>query len=140
VELEEERRLAYVGITRARQRLYLTRASVRSAWGQTSYNPASRFLDEIPDALVDWRRLPQPAAAAAAQRIAPVGGTAGRRGAVGLRPIPSLVPGDRVTHTTFGLGTVTAVSGAAESARAAIDFGSEGVRELLLRYAPVEKL
>jgi len=140
VELEEERRLAYVGITRARQRLYLTRASVRSAWGQTAYNPASRFLDEIPDALVDWRRLPQPAAAAAAQRIAPVGGTAGRRGAVGLRPIPSLVPGDRVTHTTFGLGTVTAVSGAAESARAAIDFGSEGVRELLLRYAPVEKL
>ncbi len=140
VELEEERRLAYVGITRARQRLYLTRASVRSAWGQTAYNPASRFLDEIPDALVDWRRLPRPAAAAAAQRIAPVGGTAGRRGAVGLRPIPSLVPGDRVTHTTFGLGTVTAVSGAAESARAAIDFGSEGVRELLLRYAPVEKL
>ena len=144
VELEEERRLAYVGITRARQRLYLTRASVRSAWGQTAYNPASRFLDEIPGALVDWRRLPQPAAAAAAaaaaQRIAPVGGTAGRRGAVGLRPIPSLVPGERVTHPTFGLGTVTAVSGAAESARAAIDFGSEGVRELLLRYAPVEKL
>ncbi len=140
VELAEERRLAYVGITRARQRLYLTRASVRSAWGQTSYNPASRFLDEIPATLVDWRRLPQPAAAAAAQRIAPVGGTAGRRGVVGLRPIPSLAPGDRVTHATFGLGTVTAVTGAAESARAAIDFGSEGVRELLLRYAPVEKL
>ncbi|RLV52868.1 ATP-dependent DNA helicase PcrA, partial [Aeromicrobium phragmitis] len=56
-ELEEERRLAYVGITRARERLYLTRATVRSAWGAPSYNPASRFLDEIPDHLVDWRRM-----------------------------------------------------------------------------------
>ncbi len=55
-ELEEERRLAYVGVTRARERLYLSRAGVRSAWGAPSYNPPSRFLDEIPDALVDWRR------------------------------------------------------------------------------------
>ena len=52
-ELEEERRLAYVGITRARQRLYLTRATVRSAWGAPQYNPASRFTDEIPAPLVD---------------------------------------------------------------------------------------
>ncbi|MGL5829262.1 MAG: DNA helicase PcrA, partial [Angustibacter sp.] len=56
-ELAEERRLAYVGITRARERLYLTRASMRSAWGAPSYNPASRFLDELPMHLVDWRRL-----------------------------------------------------------------------------------
>jgi DNA helicase-2/ATP-dependent DNA helicase PcrA len=55
-ELEEERRLAYVGITRARERLYLTRAIVRSAWGSPQHNPASRFLDEIPDELMDWRR------------------------------------------------------------------------------------
>ncbi|WP_181768227.1 DNA helicase PcrA, partial [Streptomyces albidus (ex Kaewkla and Franco 2022)] len=55
-ELEEERRLAYVGITRARQRLYLTRSVLRSAWGQPSYNPPSRFLEEIPDVYVDWRR------------------------------------------------------------------------------------
>src|SRR5690606_29935196 len=61
-ELAEERRLAYVGITRARERLYLTRASVRSAWGAPSYNPASRFLDEVPDELVDWRRLGSAAA------------------------------------------------------------------------------
>jgi DNA helicase-2/ATP-dependent DNA helicase PcrA len=56
VELQEERRLAYVGITRARERLYLSRAHLRSAWGQTSYNPPSRFLDEVPPALVDWQR------------------------------------------------------------------------------------
>ncbi|MGH3313564.1 MAG: DNA helicase PcrA, partial [Streptomyces sp.] len=55
-ELEEERRLAYVGITRARQRLYLTRSVLRSAWGQPSYNPPSRFLEEIPDPYVDWKR------------------------------------------------------------------------------------
>ncbi|MBR7678947.1 ATP-binding domain-containing protein, partial [Streptomyces daliensis] len=55
-ELEEERRLAYVGITRARERLYLTRSTMRSAWGQPSYNPQSRFLEEIPDSFLDWKR------------------------------------------------------------------------------------
>src|SRR6185437_8793601 len=53
-ELEEERRLAYVGITRARKRLYLTRSQSRSAWGQPSWNPPSRFLDEIPPELASW--------------------------------------------------------------------------------------
>src|SRR5690606_32857736 len=56
VELEEERRLAYVGITRARERLYVSRAVVRSAWGAPSHNPASRFIDEFPIDLVDWKR------------------------------------------------------------------------------------
>ena len=55
-ELEEERRLAYVGLTRARERLYVSRAVVRSAWGAPSHNPASRFVDELPVDLVDWRR------------------------------------------------------------------------------------
>ncbi len=55
-ELEEERRLAYVGLTRARERLYISRAVVRSAWGAPAHNPASRFLDELPVDLVDWRR------------------------------------------------------------------------------------
>jgi DNA helicase-2/ATP-dependent DNA helicase PcrA len=59
-QLAEERRLAYVGITRARRRLYVSRAVGRSAWGQPVSNPASRFLDDIPDSLVDWRRLPEP--------------------------------------------------------------------------------
>ena len=58
-ELEEERRLAYVGVTRARERLYVSRAMVRSAWGAPSHNPASRFIDEFPVDLVDWRRTAQ---------------------------------------------------------------------------------
>jgi DNA helicase-2/ATP-dependent DNA helicase PcrA len=136
-ELEEERRLAYVGITRARQRLYLTRASVRSAYGQTSYNPPSRFLEEVPDALLDWRRLAEPAIASAARSVI----TSGRgQGGPGLRPVPNLEPGDRVTHSAFGLGRVVATSGVGDKARASIDFGEPGVKELLLRYAPLEKL
>ncbi len=144
-ELQEERRLAYVGITRARERLYLSRAHVRSAWGQTSYNPASRFLDEVPEALVDWRRLdtapsgPPPALTTAANRLA---GTArGRTAGPGLRAVPNLEIGDRLTHDTFGLGTVTATRGAGDSAQAEVDFGAgTGSKWLLLRYAPVEKL
>ncbi|WP_457185946.1 DNA helicase PcrA [Nocardioides sp. P5_E3] len=158
-ELEEERRLAYVGLTRAQSRLYISRALVRSAWGAPSHNPASRFLDELPVDLVDWRRT------AAEQtrwgRSDLSGGStrlgiptdAGRRNfssaalradaaskAKPAREIPSLSPGDRVAHDSFGLGTVVAVEGAAEKSVASIDFGSEGVKRLLLRYAPVEKL
>jgi DNA helicase-2/ATP-dependent DNA helicase PcrA len=136
-ELEEERRLAYVGVTRARQRLYLSRAQVRSAYGQTSYNPPSRFLEEVPATLVDWRRLPEPAIASAARSVITTGRGAG---GPGLRQVPNLSPGDRVTHSAFGLGTVVATSGAGDKARASVDFGEPGVKELLLRYAPIEKL
>ncbi len=142
-ELEEERRLAYVGITRARQRLYLTRATVRSAWGAPSYNPASRFLDEVPDALVDWRRTGSaptqwaPSQPAASFRSSTV---AARQKKKAAGPIVSLEPGDRVTHDSFGLGSVVAVEGAAEKSVATVDFGSQGVKRLLLRYAPVQKL
>jgi DNA helicase-2/ATP-dependent DNA helicase PcrA len=144
-ELEEERRLAYVGLTRARERLYLSRAAVRSVWGQVRANPASRFLDEIPEGLVDWQRsessisAPAPALSRAADRI--VGTARGRSAGPGLRPIPSLERGDRVTHDAFGLGTVTATRGAGDSAQAEVDFGgATGAKWLLLRYAPLEKL
>ncbi len=141
-ELAEERRLAYVGLTRARERLYLSRSVTRRGWGEPRYYPASRFLDDVPDSLIDWRRLPEPAMAAAARRIAPPGGAAGRRQAgPGLRPVVALEVGDRVTHSAWGLGTVVSTSGVADKARARIDFGGDvGVKELLLRYAPVEKL
>lgn len=157
-ELEEERRLAYVGVTRARERLYLSRAVVRSAWGAPSHNPGSRFLDELPVDLVDWRRTE--AAQTRWSRPDLSGGqrfgeptAAGRRNfsaaavradaaarAKPAREIPSLEPGDRVLHDAFGMGTVVALEGVAEKAVASIDFGSEGVKRLLLRYAPVEKL
>jgi len=152
-ELEEERRLAYVGITRARERLYLTRSSLRSAWGQPSYNPPSRFLEEIPAQHVDWKRT----GATAPVSSGPVSGVAASlsssrsrssaSGASGFatrrasdKPVVSLAVGDRVTHDQFGLGTVVAVKGTGGNAEATIDFGDAKPKRLLLRYAPVEKL
>ena len=143
-ELQEERRLAYVGITRAREKLYVSRAHLRMAWGQTSYNPPSRFLEELPAHLLDWRRLAStvqstPALSRAADRVVNSGIRA--RTAPGLRPIPSLEVGDRVTHDAFGMGTVTATRGAGDQAQAEVDFGGgTGSKWLLLRYAPLEKV
>jgi DNA helicase-2/ATP-dependent DNA helicase PcrA len=140
-ELEEERRLAYVGITRARERLHLSRAIVRSGWGSPQYNPASRFLDEIPAELVDWQRTEttgmRPSSTPA---VATLAGRPGVRSA-GNRPMISLRSGDRVSHDSFGLGTVVRVEGEADKVMAHVDFGTEtGVKRLLLRYAPLEKL
>jgi len=141
-ELEEERRLAYVGITRAKRRLYVSRAVMRSTWGQPSYNPASRFLDEVPPELIGWEReepqRQQPAQARVAARALATGKL---RGGAGNRPIPSLESGDRVTHDVFGLGRVVTVRGDGDKAQAEIDFGGQhGMKRLLLRYAPLEKL
>ncbi len=151
-ELEEERRLAYVGITRARKRLYLTRAIVRSMWGSPQYNPASRFIDEIPPELIDWRRLgvatPGWASSSSTrtresrQQVASSGGSFGSvlgRGVPAQR-VASLAVGDRVLHQTFGLGTVVATSGSGDKALADVDFGSAGMKRLSLKHAPMEKL
>ncbi|MFE9365154.1 DNA helicase PcrA [Streptomyces sp. NPDC006978] len=148
-ELEEERRLAYVGITRARERLYLTRAAMRSAWGQPSYNPPSRFLEEIPDQHLEWKRKgPMAAAAGPTSGItSSLSSSRAKSGPSGFatrrtseKPVVTLVVGDRVTHDQFGLGTVTAVEGFGDQAKATVDFGDERPKKLLLRYAPVEKL
>jgi DNA helicase II / ATP-dependent DNA helicase PcrA len=146
-ELAEERRLAYVGITRARQRLYLSRAIMRSAWGQPMANPPSRFIDDVPPSLVDWRR-------SAAERAAPVGRTTfGRRGSDdgggfgrGTRPTSSyrsaggpqlsLEVGDRVSHDKYGLGTVVATDGSGAMANVTIDFGTGSTIRILLRGGP----
>lgn len=162
-ELEEERRLAYVGITRARERLYLTRSSMRSAWGTPSYNPPSRFLEEIPAEYLQWKRTG--AAQKPAGPIRGSGGGAGGRTSFGTspeaflsssrtksgpsgfatrrasdKPVIALMVGDRVTHDQFGLGTVMEVKGAGADAQATIDFGDDKPKRLLLRYAPVQKL
>jgi DNA helicase II / ATP-dependent DNA helicase PcrA len=162
-ELAEERRLAYVGLTRARHRLYLSRALTRSAWGQPMTNPESRFLADVPKSLMHWRRV-EP------ERAGPVGRTVfGRTGgfngadltgadsaqasvaARGLRSTPfrgwqntpalSLDVGDRVTHDKYGLGTVVATDGSGPRATATIDFGSAGtVRLMLIGGVPLVKL
>ncbi|GAA2948922.1 MULTISPECIES: DNA helicase PcrA [Streptomyces] len=152
-ELEEERRLAYVGITRARERLYLTRSTLRSAWGQPSYNPPSRFLEEIPPTHLEWKRTGATAPASSGPVSAVAASLSSSRsrssasGASGFatrrtseKPVVSLAVGDRVTHDQFGLGTVVAVKGTGGNAEATIDFGDTNPKRLLLRYAPVEKL
>jgi DNA helicase II / ATP-dependent DNA helicase PcrA len=136
-ELAEERRLAYVGITRAMQRLYVTRAATRTWFGRPGYHKQSRFLTEIPAALIEWRRDESAATQPAAERLARRPGVR----AVGNRPVPSLQPGDRVNHDAYGLGTVLSVEGRGDDPEAKIDFGADyGIKHLVLRYAPIEKL
>ena len=172
-ELEEERRLAYVGITRARERLFITRASVRAAWGTPQFFPASRFLEEIPEALVHVARAGNARAYAdfgggfgggfgssdgwgASSRRGPsvtgVGVGGGRRDvsrpsfgsgkkAKTASEIPNLEVGDRVTHDSFGMGTVVSASGAGEKLQVEVQFREpHGKKRLLVRYAPITKL
>ena len=221
-ELQEERRLAYVGITRAKQRLYVTRAAVRSQWGQAADMMPSQFLDEIPDSLIDWKRRE-----AGVERMraswetdgfaddlggwddddfggAAFGGssTFGSRGSSGSgssygssgsgsrssygsrsrsgsssgsyggtrggkvttrRTAPksdstgSAVPsskltkdnglniadfavGDMISHDQYGLGKVTDAQDKGRNSVITVDFGSAGVKRLMLRVAPIEKL
>ena len=137
-ELEEERRLAYVGITRARQRLYLSRAVDRSSYGAPMSNPPSRFLEEVPSDHLEWRRTEQDQRAEATSwRNRSARGQQRRRGDV---VVPSLAPGDKVVHDSFGLGSVVATAGEGDQAEATIDFGSDGTKRFLLAYAKVEKL
>jgi DNA helicase-2/ATP-dependent DNA helicase PcrA len=164
-DLEEERRLAYVGITRARERLYLTNAWSRTLFGATNYNLPSRFLKEVPEELVTvtagngrggqagagraasaWgdaspafgagRSSLGPATSSFARAPTPAERLADRqRGALDL----GLAPGDEVVHRQWGRGTVRAVSGQGERAMAEVDFPGLGRKRLLLRYAPLTR-
>ncbi|WFR72053.1 DNA helicase PcrA [Prescottella defluvii] len=168
-ELSEERRLAYVGIARARHRLYLTRAIVRSAWGQPVTNPESRFLQEIPADLVDWRRE-DPGVLGGGGAIgggrprgqgyggsgyggSGFGGSGFGGGGRGAGSSPSfgaprgrnnnlvLAVGDRVSHDKYGLGKVLETKGSGPTATVTIDFGSAGkVRLMLIGGVPMVKL
>ena len=129
-ELEEERRLAYVGITRAQDLLYLTSAWQRMLFGGSSYNPPSRFLKEVPDALLKnapkrQRRKPADRAAASGPRTTVAPGEVG--------------PGDRVRHDKWGLGTVREVVGKGDRAEAEVMFDTQGKKRLLLAWAPLER-
>ncbi|WP_106849677.1 DNA helicase PcrA [Blastococcus sp. Marseille-P5729] len=155
-ELEEERRLAYVGLTRAQRKLFLTRSVVRGQWGQPAYNPPSRFLDEVPDELIDWSHA---SSISSIHDRKPVGrgttygATGGAGGGVGLsrgglrgakKPAPLLVleVGDRVTHDSFGMGKVVGSRGEGDRQQVEVDFGDGPPKWLMLRYASgaMEKL
>ena len=137
-EIEEERRLAYVGLTRAEKRLYISRAEYRLTFGTPKYNPGSRFLDEIPTDLIEWKNE---------ARSSSSSGSSGLRRRTPTTPPPRatgktssamvLEVGQRVSHDTFGLGTVVALAGEGDKSEATINFGQYGEKRLLLRYAPV---
>ncbi|WP_135848480.1 UvrD-helicase domain-containing protein [Serinibacter arcticus] len=192
-QLSEERRLAYVALTRARHRLYITRAAVRTAFGVPNELPASRFIDDLPTEVLEWRREESSMqtlrggwgggygsrggyGSGGGSRRSDDGdfspaygsGTRGESGGTGARggrsdltrsfgprrtdasggagaakaqaDVPTLAVGERVTHDSYGLGTVVSLEGSGSSAVAKIDFGSGGTKRLLLRYSPVTKL
>ncbi|BAL23603.1 UvrD-helicase domain-containing protein [Azoarcus sp. KH32C] len=136
--LEEERRLMYVAVTRARQRLYLSFAQSRMLHGQTRYNMRSRFLEEIPQALTKWLSPPSP------RGMGMRGGGEPARGGYSPRPAPAparnqdlggLRIGQLVTHAKFGQGVIVAAEGSGSDARVQINFGSAGMKWLMLAVA-----
>lgn len=159
-ELEEERRLCYVGITRARQRLYVTHAWCRTLFGGTQYNPPSRFLEELPAGLVEessasrkrrssggdrsdrgdrggwgatsWAPRGRERAVERASRPAPPTPTRAHELGVGV--------GDDVRHNVWGEGVVLLVEGQGDKAEAVVNFASVGEKRLLLSWAPIEKV
>jgi DNA helicase-2/ATP-dependent DNA helicase PcrA len=165
-ELEEERRLLYVGITRAQQRLYLCHAWGRTLFGQTNYNPPSRFLNELPASLLDVREEGTPSGRGSSRaRDATRGGRARRSeggySVIGLpgkgkvdvaatgwsparppkaRPVPSVAEGDTVLHERWGEGVVLTVKGHGDDAEATIQFADAGEKRLLLSYAPLTRV
>ena len=138
-EIEEERRLAYVGLTRAEKRLYISRAEYRLTFGTPKYNPGSRFLDEIPSELIEWKDETRSKSSSGTSGIrrSRVATTAPPRATGKKSSAMVLAVGQRVSHDTFGLGTVVALAGEGDKSEATINFGQFGDKRLLLRYAPV---
>jgi len=132
--LEEERRLMYVGVTRARERLYMTYAWSRTLFGSTSYSPPSRFLGEIPTELV--RALEEGELAVTdGDSVSPI-----RAAVEGRREIPQISAGDTVLHDKWGEGVVLTVSGSGTDAEATVRFEDAGEKRLLVAYAPLRKV
>jgi DNA helicase II / ATP-dependent DNA helicase PcrA len=132
--LEEERRLMYVGVTRARERLYMTYAWSRTLFGSTSYSPPSRFLGEIPTELVRALEEGELVVADGAS-VSPI-----RAAVEGRREILQISAGDTVLHDKWGEGVVLTVSGSGTDAEATVRFEDAGEKRLLVAYAPLRKV
>ena len=146
MQIEEERRLAYVGITRAERQLYVTNASTRTMYGRINAYMPSRFLDEIPPELVEeYRRktaMPQ-------NRTGAVPGQ--QRVSILTKPVATALPkkhavdstlgvGDKVRHKVWGIGTVREVIGSGDKMQLKIAFPTKGLRQVVVKYAPIEKV
>ena len=144
-ELEEERRLAYVGITRAREELYLTNAMSRMLYGRIQANPASRFIDEIDEKDLQVEQSEKVIIDISARRkkkssfhtVKPVAKKA--TGAVGADK-KSWNIGDQVQHKAWGVGVVTKVMGSGEDMELDIAFADQGIKRLLAAFAPIKKI
>jgi DNA helicase-2/ATP-dependent DNA helicase PcrA len=128
--LEEERRLMYVAITRARTRLYLSHAQTRLLHGQTRYNVASRFIDEIPENVV--KRL---SSAPRREGLDDVAWPEPARTAAASKAYHGFRIGQSVQHPKFGQGVVVSAEGSGADARLQINFGRQGMKWLALEYA-----
>jgi DNA helicase-2/ATP-dependent DNA helicase PcrA len=158
-ELEEERRLAYVGITRARERLYLTNAWCRMLYGSTQYNPESRFIAEVPAQLLqhaegsrDTRKRQQGSAygSSGSSSWRDRGGNGEEIVERAMRPSTPPAPtgadtlglrvGDDVRHTKYGEGVIVDINGAGDKAEATVRFPDVGEKIFLLSWTPLEKI
>ncbi|HLS93832.1 MAG TPA: 3'-5' exonuclease, partial [Microbacterium sp.] len=163
---QEERRLFYVGITRARKRLYLSLAMTRAQFGEVSVAMPSRFLQEIPADLIDWRQSPGDVNSRGGTQSRALNATRPRENRWGVRPLErktstsaslaefsnrvtgkvrdngdlELAPGDRIRHDDFGEGTVDAVTGQGAKRIAHVRFEQAGAKKLLIKVAPIEKI
>lgn len=144
-ELEEERRLAYVGITRAEEALYLTNAFSRTLYGRTQYNRPSRFVEEIDQELLEIegmrptpKKTPVFAKKTAYSYKQPETAVVSSKSATGGEK-NSWKPGDKVKHKKWGIGTVVRVSGTSKDLELDVAFPSQGVKRLLAAFAPIEK-
>src|SRR5579871_1996165 len=134
-ELEEERRLAYVGITRAIDRLFFSYASRRALFGNTYAYPKSRFIDEIPGLeVLESDSVPLPRPAGGRWREVAIHESAGAGVHLGLKS------GDRVRHPKWGEGRIESIVGAGGDGLVTIDFPNVGQKMLMLKYAPLEKI
>ncbi|MCE5285694.1 MAG: ATP-binding domain-containing protein, partial [Pelosinus sp.] len=161
-EIEEERRICYVGITRAREKLYLSNAKMRTIFGRTTMFPPSRFLGEIPDHMIQPFGRKAPAMQQAPQSI--------NRSGIGVRPQmnvrpsaphmaqqmqhssvkPSIGtaaaasgnwrPGDKAQHNKWGVGTVVDVRGVGDTQELKIAFPGQGIKQLMVKFAPIRKV
>jgi DNA helicase-2/ATP-dependent DNA helicase PcrA len=131
--LEEERRLCYVGMTRAKDRLYLCNATMRRMFGSVRYNPPSRFLQEIPDEFGAGRpeRAPGPTSGPSIDW---------NEGQWEGDELPPIEPGTRVEHPVFGVGTILEVVGSGRNTKIRIRFGAAGLKTIVLRYAQLRLL
>ena len=157
-ELEEERRLAYVGITRAKQKLFLTHAWSRNLYGSSQYNPPSRFLDEIPGELLQREGSTDSGADEGRGSYRPQAeNSTGRKIEWTRATIPKyrrsddaigdltgansgLKIGDDVEHPSFGEGVIINIRGSGESAEATIEFVNHGKKHLSMAWAPLKKI